>query len=316
MTILNLSLQPAKRLPTTELMLLAVACVWGTSYGFTKEALIYASVFLFLSLRFSITFVILAPYLIKELLTTPARAIWPIALLGICLFLIFIFETYGVHHTSAAKAAVLISCCVLITPFYEWLVFKVPPDRFLFGAVAACMLGIILISGVTQSLTAINIGDIAMLIAALLRAIMVVQSKKILTTSPLSALSVTAIQCGVVAISSILVLICSNGLSAGLPIAPKFWFIIGYLVFFCTLFAFFAQNLGVKKLGPTKAGLLMGTEPLFGALFAIYYLNETLTLLQSMGGLLIFLASLLTVTRTNKSVKNHIAKPLAKTNLG
>lgn len=36
----------------------------------------------------------------------------------------------------------------------------------------------------------------------------------------------------------------------------------------------------------------MGSEPMFGALFAVYWLNESLTLQSWMGGLMIVAASL------------------------
>jgi drug/metabolite transporter (DMT)-like permease len=46
------------------------------------------------------------------------------------------------------------------------------------------------------------------------------------------------------------------------------------------LFAFYAQNYAVRKISPTKASLLMGSEPLFGAIFSLLWLNEVLTSVQ------------------------------------
>ena len=51
------------RLPLPALMLLAVAMVWGCSYGVAKMALLYYPVLGFLALRFGITFVLLLPSL-------------------------------------------------------------------------------------------------------------------------------------------------------------------------------------------------------------------------------------------------------------
>jgi hypothetical protein len=47
----------------SDLMLLAVAVVWGTSYGVAKSALGYYPVLGLLALRFGITFVMLSPAL-------------------------------------------------------------------------------------------------------------------------------------------------------------------------------------------------------------------------------------------------------------
>lgn len=62
---------------------------------------------------------------------------------------------------------------------------------------------------------------------------------------------------------------------------------------FCTIFAFFAQNYALKHSTPSKASILMGTEPLFGVLFAIMLLNEKLTINVAVGGLLIFVATII-----------------------
>lgn len=61
---------------------------------------------------------------------------------------------------------------------------------------------------------------------------------------------------------------------------------------FATLAAFYIQNRVLGRLSPTRAGLLMGSEPLFGAVFAMLWLNETLTVQAWLGGLLIMGATL------------------------
>ena len=45
----------------SDLMLLAVAMVWGTSYGVAKSALAFYPVLGLLALRFGLTFVVLSP---------------------------------------------------------------------------------------------------------------------------------------------------------------------------------------------------------------------------------------------------------------
>jgi drug/metabolite transporter (DMT)-like permease len=74
-----------------------------------------------------------------------------------------------------------------------------------------------------------------------------------------------------------------------------FWLILLYLVLFCTIFAFFAMNYGLKHTTPTRVALLTGSEPAFGALFAVLYLGEHLVWYQWLGGLLIVAAALYSV---------------------
>ncbi|MGR6833442.1 EamA family transporter [Aliivibrio wodanis] len=67
------------------------------------------------------------------------------------------------------------------------------------------------------------------------------------------------------------------------------------------MFAFYAQNYSVKKMSPTKVSILMGSEPIFGALFAFLWLSESFTLVQVIGASLIFIATFI-VTRQETKV--------------
>ena len=58
------------------------------------------------------------------------------------------------------------------------------------------------------------------------------------------------------------------------------------------MFAFFVQNFSVKRTSPTKAALLMGSEPVWGALYATTMMHESLSLIAWIGGLVIVLATL------------------------
>ncbi|MGL4994823.1 MAG: EamA family transporter, partial [Deefgea sp.] len=115
------------RLPLPELMLFAVALVWGCSYGVAKIALIYYPVLGFLALRFGLTFVLLLPSLRDFRSAEVVNALRIGLPLGAILLAIFLCETYGIAQTSAANAAFLISLCIVLTPLVEWLRLKQRP---------------------------------------------------------------------------------------------------------------------------------------------------------------------------------------------
>ncbi|BCQ37249.1 MULTISPECIES: DMT family transporter [Erwinia] len=269
-----------------EWMLLAVAVVWGTSYGMAKQAVLFYPVVGFLFIRFLLTFVLLLP----TLRLCWRQALPPGLILGSVLLAIFLCETYGVALTSASNAAFLISLCVVLTPFVEWLMFRQRPEISVFIAAAVSLCGAMLLVGGTQ--IAMNRGDLLVLGAALLRALMVCLTKKMTQHRNVPALALTAVQTGVVASGSLVVLLATEHGIPALPESTLFWGPTLYLVLFCTLFAFFAQNYAVKRTSPTRASLLMGSEPLFGALFAVLWLQESLTPAAWLGGLLIVAASL------------------------
>src|SRR5882757_819967 len=287
----------------SDLMLLVVAVVWGTSYGIVKSALVFYPVLGLLTLRFGITFVMLSPAL-RSLRQADARTLRGVFIAGLLLLGIFLSETFGVLLTRAANAAFLISLCVVLTPLVEWMLLKRKPGRIEWAAVTLSLLGAWLLAG--DGAIVLNPGDALILLAALLRALNVCVTKRVMRDSALPPLSVTAVQSGVVAFGSAAV---------ALLFAPHqwqhvpsftghepFWASVFYLVFACTLFAFFAQNFAIKRSSPTRVALLMGSEPAFGALFAWLWLGEKISLIAWVGGGLIVVASMLATVRWRKAV--------------
>ena len=66
---------------------------------------------------------------------------------------------------------------------------------------------------------------------------------------------------------------------------------MAYLVLLCTVFAFFAQNHAASRSSPSRVSLLMGSEPVFGALIAAYGFGERIGPWGWAGGLLIVCAA-------------------------
>jgi drug/metabolite transporter (DMT)-like permease len=286
-------MQQSQRLARlADLMLLLVAMVWGSSYGVAKAALFFYPVCGLLFLRFGITFLLLAPKL-REAKTAGIRGVLQGLMLGVVLLGIFFCETFGVTLTRASNAAFLISLCVVLTPFAEWLLLARRPTRTELAAASLALLGAYLLTLGNSRTTPLNAGDGLILLAACLRALLVCMTKRFTRRIAMPALTLTALQAGVVALGS---------LAAGILIQPAtllplphqlvFWAYLAYMVVCCTMFAFFAQNYGIRHRSPTRVALLMGSEPAFGAVFAALWLHESLTPLAWAGGALMVLAAL------------------------
>lgn len=282
-----------------SVILLLVAFFWGTSYGVAKEALLFTSVFVFLVIRFVMTTLVLLPIVIYRNNIAHWKSVIPT---GFILFLIFVCETYGIKNTTASNAAFLISLFVVFTPFVEWLVNKNKPTNRLFFLSIISVVGVLLLTNMTTHELTINMGDILMLIAALLRGVMVVFTKKVMVDKDVDPIMVTSIQSSVVSIFSIILLLSIHGFEWVylIPLDLSFWLLAIYLVLFCTVFAFYAQNYSVKKMSPTKVSILMGSEPIFGALFAFLWLSESFTLVQVIGASLIFIATFIATRQEAK----------------
>lgn len=286
--------------PVTEIMLLLVAIFWGTSYGLTKEALIFTSVLLFIVIRFSLTFLCMLPLVFKEF----RRGInkdWKVAIpSGLILSCIFLCEVYGVSQTTASNAAFLISLSVILTALIEPLVnkSKIPPSLFTLAILS--ILGVYFLTNSDELAFTLNRGDYLILFAAVLRAVMVTVTKRLSEGKDITTSTLTAVQSITVAVTALILCLFTQPFETlTLPSANQFWLTMIYLVLCCTLFAFYIQNYAIRKISPTKVSLLMGSEPLFGAIFAVVWLSESLTILQVFGGALILVSVLITSMKMN-----------------
>lgn len=297
---LSLPAPPTPLLRGADLALLLVAIVWGTSYGVAKGALAFYPVLGFLAVRFLLTTALLAPVALRG--TTAAQrwaALRKGLPLGALLLSIFVCETYGVAHTPASRAAFLISLCVVFTPVAEWALMGQRPARAVWVCVAVSLLGALLLAGGWQG--GWSGGDALMLAAAVLRALMACATARAARHAPPGAAQVpvlllTTVQTAVVGLGT--VALGWALLPQGLPPLPTwaaasaFWWATAYLVLGCTVFALVAQNWALKHTSPSRVGLLTGTEPAWGALFAVAWLGESLGMQGWLGGALVVGAAL------------------------
>ncbi len=296
--------QRSKRNAIADLSLLFVAIVWGSSYSVAKTALLYMPVLAFLFVRFAITSAIMLPATRRGIVANPVGVLKSGVPLGVILFAIFICETMGIALTSASNAAFLISLCVVFTPIVEGLTFRRFPGRGILAATGLSCVGAALLA--LQSGFAFSGGDWLMLAAALLRACGVTATKKITQGKLLDSGALTAVQLGTVAVLTGVVLLILgaigfqnssssllNSATFSIPTQPIFWIATLYLCVICTLIPFYIQTHMVRKTTPTRVSLLMGTEPVFGALFTVLLLGERLSLQSMVGGALIVAATYL-----------------------
>jgi drug/metabolite transporter (DMT)-like permease len=139
---------------------------------------------------------------------------------------------------------------------------------------------------------AIGRGDARMLAAALLRAIMVCLTRRLGGLRAMPGAMLTALQSGVITAGAAgLATLASHGRWAPWPATPAFWGAIACLVLACTVFAFFVQNYAAVRSAPSRVALLMGSEPLFGALVAALWPGERLSVAGWVGGALIVVSA-------------------------
>jgi drug/metabolite transporter (DMT)-like permease len=279
--------------------LLLVAAVWGASYAVVKQITLQTAILEFLAIRFGLTGLVLLPALRTLATLNWRRALVISGTLGATLFAIFLSETFGVSMTSATNAAFLISLCVIFTPFAQWWILGIKPQGAEMLAVAICLGGAGLMSSGGKELSLPSFGDALMIVAAILRALMVALTRRFAGWHHVPALTLTALQSWVVFFGICAVLAAlRHGDFLVIPHGLHFWVRMAFLVLFCTVFAFFAQNYAASRMRPSQVALLMGSEPVFGAAFGMALLQESLCLSAAAGAVLIVVATTFAVKRS------------------
>lgn len=199
-------------------------------------------------------------------------------------------ETYGVVHTSATNAGLIISLTMIFTPLAEAAVTRVRPPRAFLAAAVLSVAGVVLL---TQGggFTSPSAGDLLMLVAALARTVHVLLMARIKSVQGADSLSLTTVQLGsAVAVFAVLAALPGTG-EAPWTVAAGFgvreWGGLLFLSVFCTLFAFFVQMWSVRRTSPSRVSLLLGTEPLWAAAVGIAIGGERLGVLGAVGAVLV-----------------------------
>lgn len=186
---------PSRRAWVTDLPVLLVAAVWGASYLAAKGITTTHTVIAVLVLRFAVVLPVLAVAGWRRLRALSAAQWRGAGLLGLVLSGIFLLETYGVVHTSATNAGLIISLTMIFTPLAEAAVTRTRPPRTFLAAAGLSVTGVVLL---TQGggFTSPSAGDLLMLLAALARTVHVLAMARIRSVRDADSLSLTTVQLG------------------------------------------------------------------------------------------------------------------------
>ncbi|MFE5794146.1 DMT family transporter [Streptomyces sp. NPDC056503] len=273
----------------TDLPLLLVAVFWGGSYLAAKGITTSHTVVAVLVLRFALVVPVLVAAGWKGLRALTGAQWRGAALLGLILAGIFLLETYGVVHTSATNAGLIISLTMIFTPLAEAAVTGNRPSRGFLGAAGLSVAGVVLLTQ-GAGFTAPSLGDLLILLAAVARTVHVLAMARVKAVQSADSLSLTTVQLGTAVLVFAVLAAAGDGASpwtAALGFGPREWAGLVFLSVFCTLFAFFVQMWAVRRTSASRVSLLLGTEPLWAALAGIALAGDRPGVLGLAGAVLV-----------------------------
>lgn len=260
-----------------DLLLLAVAAAWGSTYLVAKFLVTDETVLAMLAVRMSATALVLGGLLmlLRKRLTRAAVRVGVI--LGALLSTVFVFETFGIAMTSATNAGVIISVTIIFTPVLEAIVGRRRLGALFYFAGLLAVAGVYFLA-TGGGFTGFGVGDILILLAALARAVHVLGMHRLSGGRQIDSLVLTFVQmltCGAVflLLSSVWGQPSWHYFSA-MDADAMVW--MAYLVVVCTVFPFFIQMWAVRRTSPTRVSLLLGTEPVWAALIGVTIAGDRL----------------------------------------
>ncbi|WP_141307999.1 DMT family transporter [Streptomyces spinoverrucosus] len=271
----------------TDAVLLLVALVWGSSYLSAQTATAALPVLLVLFARYALS--ALACLGVVAARRPAGSRLWTRAELragvplGLTQAAVLLVETYGVAHTSAANAGLIISLTIVLTPLLDRGGHRgaLPPSFF--AATGVCVLAVgLLMSG--NGFHAPRLGDFLMLGAALIRAVHVALVGRFTAGRAIRPLHLTTVQTLVG--TALFLPVAAPDLPTLVHADPATWAQLAYLALFCSVFAFLAQTWAVQRTSASRASLLLGTEPVWAVTVGVALGGEHLTPLTGLGAAL------------------------------
>ncbi|GHJ99885.1 hypothetical protein SY2F82_16830 [Streptomyces sp. Y2F8-2] len=269
----------------TDAVLLLVALVWGSSYLSAQTAVAALPVLAVLFARYALSalaclVLVTARRGRRRWTRDEVRAGVP---LGLTQAAVLVVETYGVAHTSAANAGLIISLTIVLTPLLDRSGHPggLPPSFH--AAAGVCVLAVgLLMSG--NGFHAPGLGDLLMLAAAVVRAVHVALVGRLTAGRAVRPLHLTALQ---TLIGTALFLpTAATALPGFARAGTATWVQLLYLALFCSVFAFLAQTWAVQRTSASRAGLLLGTEPVWAVAVGVVLGGDHLTPLTGLGAAL------------------------------
>jgi drug/metabolite transporter (DMT)-like permease len=276
----------------TDALVLVVAVVWGSSYLVTKEITAQDTVIALLLLRFLIAVPVLGLATwrrARRLVSTEVRGG---VVLGVVLTVIFLLETYGVVHTSATNAGLIISLTMIFTPLAEMTLGRGSFNARFVQAAAVSVLGVGLLTQ-DGGFTAPSAGDVLMLLAAVARTVHVLFMHRLPAIRETDDGALTLVQLSTTVLGFALLSRFTGATPWQLArdLTGMQWMYLVYLALMCTVFAFLVQLWAVRRTTPSRVSLLLGTEPLWAVLVGTALGGDRLGVVGGLGAALVLLGT-------------------------
>ncbi len=280
-----------------QLLLLTATLFWGTSFAILKSTIESAPAFFVIGIRFLAAAIICCLIFFKKLRSINKKTIINGIILGAVVGFAYLFQTWGLLHTTPSRNAFLTASYCVMCPFIGWVFYKQKVKIYNIIAAGMCLLGtgfIVFSSGFGNSNSTL-FGDLLTIVSAVFYSLQIIYIKKFQKDdcNPVHLLILQFAVVGVMLLASSAIFeLPKMGISA-YNLNLEQWVKIGYLMVFCTLYAQAAQVFGQRYTSTSQSAIILSLEAVFGTLFSVILANEQLNVWLIIGFSVVFIAVLI-----------------------
>jgi len=285
-------------LTSNDLLMLSVSLIWGINFSVLKVVLESMTPLAFNGLRFSLATAVMLIILVwrGESFRIARRDALPIFMLGVVGHTLYqvVFIT-GMARTTPANASLLMATSPIFVVIYGAVLGIERPNHWTWIGILLSFLGILLLIGGSGGVSlgaAHLLGDLLVLIAAMLWAAYTTGSKPLLARYTPLKLTTLSMVAGAVP----LVIICIPQLRAqdwG-AVGPGAWAGVFYSAIFSVVLAYLAWYTSVQRVGSARTAVYSNLTPVVAIIVAWVALGQALAPLQIVGALVVLTGVMVT----------------------
>ena len=278
--------------------LLGTTAAWGSTFFLIKDLLERVPTLDFLAVRFLIAGVVMAAVAPGALRRLSAASRRHALVLGLLYGVAQILQTAGLAHTAASVSGFITGMYVVATPLFAAVILRTRVTASTWGAVllATAGLGVLTLDGFS-----VGYGEAITLVASLIYALHIVGLGA--WSTPSEALGMSVVQLLVIAAVCLLAT-APDGVV--LPDTGRDWLSVVYMALVAGALGLLAQTWAQAHLAPTRTAIIMSTEPVFAAFFAVLLGGEGLTSRMVVGGVLVLAAMLAVELAPRRRVEGEV----------
>ena len=273
-----------------NLLLLAVALVWGSAFVAQAHGTESLGSFTFTGIRFLLGACVITPLVLRDIRLISRRPLRPgrrdfigVLMLGLLLALGAVFQQIGITGTTVTNAGFLTALYVPLVPLISWLVMQVRPHWSVWPASIGCLLGTWMLSG--AGALSLSVGDAWVIASSLFWALHVIFVGRV--AERLAAPFLVA--CGQFLVAGVACMVWA-GFTETISLAAirEATLPILYTGIISVGFAYTGQVVGQRYADAADAAIILSAETLFAALFGFLLMGDRLSSTGIAGCVLIF----------------------------